>query len=167
MSYSFKGIYPNQEIYLTFDKQEFIEPNCVLVFPFYKSQLLLTKHRTRGWELPGGTREAKEWPIGTAVRETYEETGAELSAIELIGQYRITTVGEPPQIKSIYLAYVWQLHNLPSGFETTAIKLLAQLPGTEEVKSNPEFSPLLKDDVYRLTREVVKTRLNLNIVEGK
>lgn len=155
MKYQFDGVFPKQKIYLTFDVQDFLDPGYVLVFAFYKNQLLLTKHKKRGWELPGGKREKDESPISAAIRETYEETGAELSAIKHIAQYRIESPSAEIQIKTIYLADVWCFHDLPNGFETDAIKLVSELPTSESIKNDPYFSPLLKDDVYRLTRQYV------------
>ena len=148
MTLLFPGAYPNQQIILTFQKEDFCDPGYVLIFAFAQEKLLFTHHRERGWELPGGTREPDEWPIMTAMREVYEETGAELSAIEPIGQYIINYPDQPRQIKTIYIAKIQQLHPLPSGFETDNRKLI-EPPDADNILINPQFSLLLKDGVYR------------------
>ena len=42
---------------------------------FYQ-QWLLTKHKIRGWEFPGGKKEEGETLEEAAIREVEEETGA-------------------------------------------------------------------------------------------
>lgn len=156
MSYEFAGSYPEQRVRLTFDLDELIDPGYVLVFPFYRGQLLLTRHKKRGWEVPGGTREAGEWPIQTAIREVYEETGAEIGAIEPLGQYVIEAPNMQTLVKTIYVARVSALHAIPDGFETEERKLFDEPPAWELVRENAEFSLILKDDVYRLALEQVR-----------
>ncbi|KEO81659.1 NUDIX domain-containing protein [Tumebacillus flagellatus] len=155
MTYEFGGAYPGQRVRLTFDEREFADPGYVLVFAFYEGQLLLTRHQRRGWEVPGGTREAHEWPIQTAVREVFEETGAELAAIEPIGQYAIELEGTPPFVKTIYVARIARMHAIPIGFETEEARLFATPPTPEEVRDGEGFSPILQDDVYPLALERV------------
>lgn len=53
----------------------FGEPWHVFVLSRYKGRWVLTKHRERGFEFPGGKREAGESIEETAIREVYEETG--------------------------------------------------------------------------------------------
>lgn len=43
-------------------------------------EFLMVRHRTRGWELPGGKVEANEGPVHCALREFREETGHLLAA---------------------------------------------------------------------------------------
>jgi 8-oxo-dGTP diphosphatase len=156
VKYEFKGSYPNQWVRLTFDCNDFVDPGYVLIFPFYKGKLQLTKHQVRGWELPGGTRNPGEFPIQTVIREMYEETGSELDSVEAIGQYVIETPDEPLFVKTIYVARICKFNPLPAGFETMAVELFDEPPSPESVRDRDEFSPILKDDVYRLALEVVR-----------
>jgi 8-oxo-dGTP diphosphatase len=153
MSCEFEGAYAGQRVRLTFEEHEFAEPGYVLVFAFYEGQLLLTRHKRRGWEVPGGTREPHEFPIQTAVREVYEETGAELAAIEPLGQYAIEAEGAPSFVKTIYVARIARLHEIPGGFETEEAKLFPEPPSVADVRAGAEFSPILKDEVYPLALE--------------
>jgi 8-oxo-dGTP diphosphatase len=148
MMYEFSGAYGGH-VTLSFDRDQAKEPGYVLVFPFYKGQLVMAKHERRGWEVPGGTREPGETPLGAAIRETYEETGAELDAIEWIGQYTIQEKDREEGIKSVYIARVVALQGLPAGFETEEIRLFKEWPTPEQIRKDPSFSPIMKDGVYQ------------------
>lgn len=158
MDFSFPGAYPHQQIHLTFNKKAFNIPEAVLVYAFYDGKLLFTHHSKRGWELPGGTRKAHEWPINTVIREAYEEAGAELAALEPIGQYIIVHPHQPQHIKTIYIAHVQELHPLPKGFETDDRSLLIP-PDADTVFNDPAYSLLLKDNVYRFSLPVALSAL--------
>lgn len=99
--------------------------------------------------MPGGKLEEEESPLAAAVRETYEETGVLLDSISWIGQYEAEG-GQPPYLcKWIYFADAYTQLDLPFGYETVDSKWLSTWPTPEEVSQDPEFSPLLKDGVYR------------------
>lgn len=140
----YRDVYGNQ-LYLTFDPKQFIEEKHVLVLPFYKDQLIFTKHRTRGIELPGGKIEEGETALAAAVREVYEEIGAALSAITLIGQY-VVERPEGKLVKSIYTATVARLLTMTFDTDTDGPVAFAQIP--TDVMNDPAFSPFMKDGVY-------------------
>ncbi|WP_340701420.1 NUDIX domain-containing protein [Brevibacillus borstelensis] len=134
---------------LTFDPAVFRQRTAkhVLVFPFWQGKLVFTRHRTRGIELPGGKVEPGETSLSAAVRETFEETGAVLEAIERIGQY--TVGGEI--VKDIYIARVLHLADLPTGTDVEEAVWFEEIPVA--VKGQKPFSRYLYDDVYPLTLE--------------
>ncbi|TCP55374.1 8-oxo-dGTPase [Tumebacillus sp. BK434] len=156
MRYEFAGSYPGQQVRLSFARCDFQEAGYVLVFAFYEGRLLMTRHQKRGWEIPGGTREAGEFTVQTAIREVYEETGAEVCAIEPLGQYVIEADGMAPLVKTIYVAEIGALHPLPEGFETEEVRLFDEPPTPEAVKAGAEYSLILKDDVYAHALERVR-----------
>lgn len=147
MAYQFVGAYGGQ-VTLSFDPADYQEPGYVLVLPFFRGRLILTKHQKRGWEVPGGTIEAGEMPVQAAIRETYEETGAELDGIEWIGQYVIIGEREQPMVKSVYVARVSRLHPLPPEFETEDVRICEEYPIPEDITYDPAFSPIMRDSVY-------------------
>lgn len=147
-NYIFDGAYRGQKINLTFDKNAFEKPDCVLVFPFTDTGLLITHHRKRGWELPGGSIQTGELAEIAAKRETYEETGGIVQYIEPIGQYQIIE-GTQRSIKTIFFAYISEIKPLPKGFETDDIDILTSPPSAEELLGRADVSPIMKDGVYR------------------
>lgn len=54
----------------------------------YDSEILLVKHPTRGWELPGGQVEEKESIRLAAIREVKEETGIDIKLIRYCGIFQ-------------------------------------------------------------------------------
>lgn len=66
------------------------EARHVLVICQYQGEWLLTNHKTRGLEFPGGKMEEGESLSETAHREVYEETGAVLGKLIKLGEYRVT-----------------------------------------------------------------------------
>ncbi|MFE5320743.1 NUDIX domain-containing protein [Paenibacillus sp. NPDC056579] len=155
MNYEFPGALPNQNIILT--KQCLIdEVNCVLIFAFFEGKLVLVRHRSRGWELPGGMRDEGESVTQAVAREMYEEAGGELESIERIGQYLIFEHSELAFVKNIYISKVSVLRELPRGYETIGVMLLDTIPKQDEMMNDPAFSPLMKDNVYLIVSEWIK-----------
>ncbi|MFC0213107.1 NUDIX domain-containing protein [Paenibacillus chartarius] len=141
-------------IQLTFDKNAFTRPDAVLLFPFYQGQLLFARHKQRGWELPGGKIEENEWPIHAAIRELYEETGAETESIVPIAQYHIIEQ-ERRSTKQIYVARAARIHSRPAGFETEGYRLFQVPPAYDEILNDARFSDHMKDQVYPIALEYI------------
>ncbi|MBO9608741.1 MAG: NUDIX domain-containing protein [Paenibacillaceae bacterium] len=149
--YVFAGAKDRQLVRLTFKPEQYGVPNCVLIFAFYEGRLLLVKHRERGWELPGGKIEPGELAEAAAKREAQEEAGATIAVLEPVGQYSIDEDGRTSIVKTIYIALIASLSPLPGGHETDEVRLVSEPPSPSEVRSDPSYSYVMKDDVYELT----------------
>lgn len=55
------------------------------VIPFFGDDVYLTRHRQRGWTIPGGHLEAGEGPEDAARREAREEAGLEVARLRCVG----------------------------------------------------------------------------------
>ncbi len=51
-------------------------------------EFLMVRHKTRGWELPGGKIESNEGPVHATLREFREETGHLLSSPHFVVKLR-------------------------------------------------------------------------------
>ncbi len=133
------------------------EPKHVWVVAIHHGKWLLTKHKDRGIEFPGGKVEAGETARDAARREVYEETGGVVSSLEFIGQYYVDGKGGDI-IKNVYFAKVKELRDQPHYYETEGPVLLDSLPSN--IKENGQFSFMMKDQVLNLTINEVHKRLN-------
>ena len=59
--------------------------------------ILLTRVRSRGWDLPGGHVEDGETPQEAAYRETVEEAGVVLKSLHEVGFLRLTVTAPKPE----------------------------------------------------------------------
>ncbi|MGP4040543.1 RNA deprotection pyrophosphohydrolase [Gracilibacillus sp. D59] len=137
--------YYNNKIQLSFENQPFdSDPKHVWVICRFEKKWLLTKHKNRGLEFPGGKVEQNETPKQAAIREVLEETGGEVDQINYIGQYFVSGKREK-LAKNIYFAIVKKLNEQDSYYETEGPVLLENLP--DNIKSNERYSFIMKDNV--------------------
>jgi 8-oxo-dGTP diphosphatase len=118
----------------------------------YKDKWLVTNHRTRGLEFPGGKVEHGETLCEAAKREVWEETGAKIASLHFIGVYEVTC-RHYVMYKSIYFAEVLTLVTKDSYLETDGPVLLDELP--DSIKTDRAFSFIMKDQVLKLTLEQI------------
>ncbi len=144
MTYTFKDYYRN-EVQLSFDVEPFsATPKHVWIICQYRENWLLTQHRTRGLEFPGGKVEAGETAEEAARREVMEETGGVLSSLEYVAQYYVKGKRDTV-IKNVYFGKVDRLIQQDDYMETLGPVLLEQLP--EDIRQLENYSFMMKDDV--------------------
>ncbi|GEM02791.1 8-oxo-dGTP diphosphatase [Halolactibacillus halophilus] len=146
--------YYNNAVTFSFSDHPFSkEPKHVLVITRMKDQWLLTHHKTRGLEFPGGKVEKGETATEAAIREVREETGGEVDHLLYLGQYYVD--GKADQIvKNLYLADVGQLIEQGTYFETHGPVLVGRLP--KEMKTDERYSFIMKDEVIALALKFIE-----------
>lgn len=104
---------------------------AVLVFVFYGDKVALAEIEGRGLTIPSGRIEAGETVDAAAVREVWEETGANLDPERrrLIGWYRLVGRGESeggrPRCCPVFAAEAYGFSPIPAGSESRGLVLAA------------------------------------------
>lgn len=102
---------------LSFGKNRYGMPaRHVLVVLKHKGKWLLTKHRTRGIEFPGGKAEPGESIEDAAIRETMEETGVTISNVHQFAEYVVTS--NITFCKAVFTGIIEEIEKEPSLYET-------------------------------------------------
>lgn len=141
---TFRDFY-NNEVQLSFTDHPFSKsPKHVLVICRHRDKWLLTRHKERGLEFPGGKVEPGETPEKAAIREVMEETGGRVSRIYYVGQYYVDG-RKDYVIKNIYFANVEELLDQGNYFETEGPVLLEEIP--DNVNHHPAYSFIMKDRI--------------------
>lgn len=134
-------------------------PKHVWVICQFHDQWLLTRHPRRGWEFPGGKVEKGETAEEAAIREVYEETGAHVSSIHYIGQYKVE--GKSGTIiKNVYFAKIDEVKLKDDYMETQGPIFLNELP--KNIKDNHRFSFMMKDEVLEESLKHIRHHLVKN-----
>ena len=68
-----------------------------LALPFEGDRLLVTRLKTRDWDIPGGHIEPGETPEQAAIREVWEETYARVEIVDLVGIQELEILGPRPE----------------------------------------------------------------------
>ena len=132
------------EVHLELGSSEFpMDPKHVLVIARHQGTWLLTEHKVRGLEFPGGKAEEGETVEQAAERELYEETGAKVLSLTRIGTYMVKQ--NPPFAKAIFFAEIDFLEGKNDYLETAGPRLWNG--DFETVKEDGRFSFVMKDDV--------------------
>ncbi|MCM3611541.1 nucleoside triphosphatase YtkD [Planococcus sp. MERTA32b] len=133
---------------LSFKKDTFqAESRHVLVIAKFKGKWLLTEHRERGLEFPGGKTEAGESLAEAAKREVYEETGGVIEELEWFAEYLVHS--EPPFSKTVFTGTVTAVDEIDL-METKGAVL------AEDLNVDSNFSFLMKDKGMKTIIERVK-----------
>ncbi|MDN7246075.1 NUDIX domain-containing protein [Planococcus shenhongbingii] len=121
-----------------------VESRHVLVICKYSGKWVLTKHKTRGLEFPGGKVEPRESLAQAAVREVYEETGAVIGKLEWLAEYMVFS--DQPFCKTVFIAETERLEAIAL-METEGIVL------SEQLLLDDSYSFLMKD---KGMKEIIK-----------
>lgn len=106
------------DVILSHQKNAFgCEPDHVLIICKYEGKWVLTDHKKRGWEFPGGKREKGETLEQAAAREVLEETGGRVQSLHFIGEYQVKNE-ETSFIKRVYFTELECLSSQDDYFET-------------------------------------------------
>lgn len=102
---------------LTFGRNSYGMPaRHVLLLLKYKGKWLLTKHRTRGIEFPGGKAEIGESIEAAVIRETYEEAGVVVANVSQFAEYVVHS--DESFCKAVFTGKVVAIEEDPTLHET-------------------------------------------------
>ncbi|MDQ0160949.1 RNA deprotection pyrophosphohydrolase [Bacillus alveayuensis] len=148
--------YYQNEVILSFQDHPFSSsPMHVWIICQYNNQWLLTNHRDRGFEFPGGKVEKGETPLEAAKREVFEETGGIIQRIEYLGQYKVLGK-EKTIIKNIYVADIKEIKKKKNYYETKGPVLFDRLP--KDIQHDSRFSFIMKDGVLLYSLKKIEER---------
>jgi 8-oxo-dGTP diphosphatase len=112
-----------------------------LVLAFDRDRLLQTHLAARGWDIVGGHIEPGESPEEAVRREAYEEAGARLRELHLLGYQRLRLLGPRPA------SYRYSYPDSYQVFYWAQIESLDEFIPTEEARERALFAP---DDAREL-----------------
>ncbi|WP_201716557.1 RNA deprotection pyrophosphohydrolase [Rossellomorea arthrocnemi] len=136
-----------KRVELSFEKGRFQQESYhVLIICRYKREWLLTRHKMRGLEFPGGKREQRETLEEAAIRETFEETGGVIKEPLFIGEYKV--YDRSPFVKTIFFAEAEELIRKGDYLETEGSVLWNG--DFSQIQEDPSFSFIMKDQVVEL-----------------
>ncbi|WP_027964384.1 RNA deprotection pyrophosphohydrolase [Halalkalibacillus halophilus] len=153
--HQFKDYYNNTVKFVENEQYFSTEPKHVWVIAKYKGKWLLTKHKERGIEFPGGKVEEGESAEEAAIREVKEETGGIVSSLRFVGQYYVSGKGGTI-IKNVYYATIAQLEEHTHYLETDGPVLFSKLP--RNLKYKKDFSFMMKDHVLKLSMKLINEK---------
>lgn len=150
--------YYHNKVHLSFEDHPFEkDPKHVWVICRYQKKWLLTKHRNRGMEFPGGKVEKGEAPEEAAIREVSEETGGKVDELIYVGQYFVEGKREK-LAKNIYFATIKQVDKQPTYYETEGPVLLENLP--KGIKKDKRYSFMMKDNILTSSIKYIQEKID-------
>ncbi|MDZ5712551.1 RNA deprotection pyrophosphohydrolase [Jeotgalibacillus haloalkalitolerans] len=141
----------------SYDQHPFSKaPAHVFILTRYNGQWVLTQHKKRGFEFPGGKVENGESPVEAAAREVMEELGGEVGELIYIGQYKVDV--DPEIIKSVFYTDLTSLTPKSDYHETDGPVMVTGDLLSERFQD--DFSFIMKDETVRLSIEYIEQKLD-------
>jgi 8-oxo-dGTP diphosphatase len=138
-----------QKVQLIFEPSTFSEKvEHVLVICKYDNHWLLTNHKTRGLEFPGGKVEMGESLEEAAFREVWEETGASIKELTPIASYKVTE-SKGFFIKKVYFGLIESLEKMANYLETNGPRLIKEDQLLKE-RFEGHYSFIMQDQMIEL-----------------
>jgi 8-oxo-dGTP diphosphatase len=134
------------------------EAKHVLVICKYGDKWVLTQHKVRGLEFPGGKCEPGETLEEAARREVSEETGAVLDSLTWFGEYKVTDK-KGSFIKAIFFAHVLKVEGSNTYYETNGPVIVEG--DLLNMRFDKEFSFIMKDQVMEECLEFLQKNSGL------
>lgn len=119
--------------------------NHVLIICQIKDKWLLTNHKSRGLEFPGGKVEKGESLEEAAKREVWEETGAILKELTALGTYKVFDA-KGSFSKKVFLGVVDHIERTKNYLETDGPVLIDEHQLHKE-RYEGHYSFIMKDQV--------------------
>lgn len=147
------------KVELTFKQGAFEnEAKHVLVICKYGDKWVLTQHKVRGLEFPGGKCEPGEMLEEAARREVFEETGAVLVTLKWLGEYKVTD-SKGSFIKAIFFANVVKVEASNTYYETNGPVIVEG--DLLNMRFGKEFSFIMKDQVVEECLKLIQKNSGL------
>lgn len=144
------------KVMLSFSEETFENlAKHVLVICQYGDGWLLTKHKHRGLEFPGGKVEQGETLEEAARREVFEETGAILGELQNIGKYKVEDL-TGSFVKAIFWGQVEKVEQSGIYFETNGPAIVRGDLG--RLRFGEEYSFIMKDRVVEECLKVIELK---------
>ncbi|PLR79433.1 nucleoside triphosphatase YtkD [Bacillus sp. V3-13] len=149
-----------QPVRLSFEPNQFSLPSRhVLVICRFQDKWLLTSHKIRGLEFPGGKAERGETLEEAARREVFEETGALLQSLHYLGEYEVG--GKTPFVKTIFYGIVERIEEKETCCETNGPVLFSG--PLLKARFKEEYSFIMKDNVIARSLLEIKRKFDAGI----
>lgn len=147
------------EVTLSFKENAFeVEPKHILIICRHKDEWLLTHHKQRGLEFPGGKVEEGETLEEAARREVMEETGGILENIVSIGEYQVSNE-KGSFVKRIYYGEAETILKKEDYLETLGPVLVNGDLATDRMQE--QYSFIMKDDVLKNSLAFIEREFNI------
>jgi len=131
------------------------EAKHVLVICQQGDKWLLTNHKKRGLEFPGGKVEPFETLEEAARRETFEETGAILGQLQFVAEYKVSDQNSS-FVKAVFLGQVKEMDRTNNYHETNGPIMLEG--DVLELRMGNQFSFIMKDQVIEECIQHIKQK---------